>query len=208
MLYRQACVQPRPLIIIIIIIIVRRFLTRRNSHVYDITRARVNHPVDECHTVSAAVQSGAVKQVQSLQCDFKSVDQLKSTDVMSMPWMVKRALVESTLFRSDRALKDANLSCGSGRPTWRCRAAGSGLVETTLAVEIVERSADRTERSSTVCLRLPSLGCKHGTAGVCCWAPCCGPVLPHPGCWRPGCVKAAPPLLQRDRRTDGRPTVA
>jgi len=54
--------------------------------------------------------------------------------------MVKRALDASTLFRSDRALKDAN--CGSGRPTWRCRAAGSGLVETTLAVEIVERSAD------------------------------------------------------------------
>jgi len=37
-----------------------------------------------------------------------------------------------------RTLEDTNLSCGSGRPTWRCRAAGSGLVETTLAVEIVE----------------------------------------------------------------------
>jgi len=35
--------------------------------------------------VSAAVQSGAVKQVQSLQCDFKGVDQLKGADVMSMP---------------------------------------------------------------------------------------------------------------------------
>ena len=39
-----------------------------------------------------------------------------------------------------------------------CRAAGSGLVEATLVVEIVDRSADRTERSSklTVCLRLPA----------------------------------------------------
>jgi len=26
---------------------------------------------------------------------------------------------------------------------------------------------------------------------------------PHPGCVRPGCVKAAPPLLQRDRQTNG-----
>ena len=75
---------------------------------------------------------------------------------MSMPWMVNRSLVASTLFRSDWALKNANLSCGSGRPTWRYRAAGSGLVETTHAVEIVERSADRTERSSAVCLRLPA----------------------------------------------------
>ena len=108
-------------IIIIIIIIVRRFLTSRNMSLTLQGRA-----------VSAAVQSGAVKQVQSLQCDFKGVDQLKGADVMSMPWMVNRSLVASTLFRSDRALKDANLSCGSGRPTWRCRADGSGLVETTL----------------------------------------------------------------------------
>jgi len=112
------------IIIIIIIIIVRRFrfLTSRNMSLTLQGRA-----------VSAAVQSGAVKQVQSLQCDIKGVDQLKGADVMSMPWMVNRSLVASTLFRSDRALKDAkNLSCGSGRPTWRCRADGSGLVETTL----------------------------------------------------------------------------
>jgi len=62
------------LIIIIIIIIVRLFLTRRNT-AKAITRARINHTVDDCHTVSAAVsiQSRAVKQV-SLQCDFEGVD--------------------------------------------------------------------------------------------------------------------------------------
>ena len=59
---------------IIIIIIVRRFLTSRNMSLTLQGRA-----------VSAAVQSGAVKQVQSLQCDFKGVDQLKGADVMSMP---------------------------------------------------------------------------------------------------------------------------
>ena len=62
---------------------------------------------------------------------------------MSMPWVVNRSLVASTLFRSDRTLKAANFSCGSGRPTWCCRAAGSGLVEAMLAIEIVERSADQ-----------------------------------------------------------------
>jgi len=41
-----------------------------------------------------------------------------------------------------------------------------------------------------------SLSCKHGTACICCWAPCCGPVL------RPDCVKVASPLLQQDRQTD------
>jgi len=62
-----------PSVWLIIIIIVRLFLTRRNTT--DITRARVSHTVDDCHTVSAAVsvQSRAVKQV-SLQCDFEGVD--------------------------------------------------------------------------------------------------------------------------------------
>ena len=46
-----------------------------------------------------------------------------------------------------------------------------------------------------------SLSCKHGTACICCWAPCCGPVL------RPDCVKVASPLLQQDRQTDRHITI-
>jgi len=78
------------IIIILIIIIVRLFLTRRNT-TKDITRARVNHTVDDCHTVSAAVsiQSRAVKQV-SLQCDFEGVDRLEGADVMLQPVPLQR----------------------------------------------------------------------------------------------------------------------
>ena len=163
---------------IIIIIIVRLFLTRRNTT--DITRARVNHTVDDCRTVSAAVsiQSRAVKQV-SLQCDFEGVYRLEGADVMQhrqrpratfpsdsdrecrcREWWTGRSsrrIYSAAIGRwKSRTWAAAVVVCCGGRPTWRCRAAGSGLVETTLAVEIVERSADRTERSSTVCLRLPA----------------------------------------------------
>ena len=47
--------------------------------------ARVNHTVDDCHAVSAAmsIQSRAVKQV-SLQCEYEGVDRLESADVMRL----------------------------------------------------------------------------------------------------------------------------
>ena len=49
-----------------------------------------------------------------------------------------------------------------------------------------------------------SLGCKHDTARVCCSAPCCGHVLPQPGCLRPGCVIATSLCCNgTDRQTDG-----
>jgi len=50
-------------------------------------------------------------------------------------------------------------------------------------------------------------GYKHSTARICCWAPCCDPVLLQSSCLWPGCVKAAPPLLPRDRQMDGHCTV-
>jgi len=50
------------------------------------------------------------------------------------------------------------------------------------------------ERTS-LCSAAP-LGCKRGTARICCWAPCCCPVLSQSGCLRPGCVTVAAPMLQ------------
>ena len=66
---------------LIIIIIIRLFLTRRNTSK---TLQRRASTIDDGHTVSAAVQLRAVKQV-SLQCDFEGVDRLEGADVMRQP---------------------------------------------------------------------------------------------------------------------------
>ena len=61
-------------------------------HDKDITMALVNHTVDDCHAVSAAVSilSRAVEQVR-LQRDFEGVDRLEGVDVMRQPVPLQRS---------------------------------------------------------------------------------------------------------------------
>ena len=134
--------------IIIIVIIVRLFLTRRNTtktlqgraSTIRLTTVALSRQdsVTNSQTGKSSVRLWRSQSTGWRGCDAVGTSSASSCHVsvrqrMSMPWVVNRSLVTSTLFRSDRTLKVANLSCGSGRPTWRYRTAGSGLVETSLS---------------------------------------------------------------------------
>jgi len=99
---------------VIIIIIVRRFLTRRNMLMTLQGRAST-YTVDECHTVSAAVQSEESNRYRVLMRLYRcrSTEECGcDVDAVNGEQVARR--VDFIPQRS--ALKDANLSCGSGRP--------------------------------------------------------------------------------------------
>ena len=111
--------------------------------------ARVNHTVDDCHAVSAAVsiQSRAVKQV-SLQCDFEGVYRLESADVMQ-----HRQRPRAT-FPSDRECRCREW--WTGRLSRRLYSAAIGRWKSRTWAAVVVGRRDAVELLAAVSLKLCS----------------------------------------------------